>query len=129
MPVEFAQETQDDASANAEDPAPAGRPAHQQPAGSKPGETADTLSDDDDDDEQELPQIMHVSSMSRNEKNRVARIVTPKKYTGRLEVPQDIFKMWQTAKGKQQLFELWAKSGGVKAWQLLQKGSLIFPIP
>ena len=79
------------------------------------GGSTDEVESPTDHEDEEAPQILHASTMSRNEKNKVARIVAPKKYTGRLEVPNDIFQMWQTPKGKQQLFELWAKSGGVKA--------------
>ena len=69
----------------------------------------------DEDEKDDPPQVLHASTMSRSEKLKVQRIVTPKSYTGRLEVPQGIFEMWQTPKGKQKLFEMWAKSGGVKA--------------
>ncbi|CAL1173726.1 unnamed protein product [Cladocopium goreaui] len=55
---------------------------------------------------------MHPASMSRAQREQVRRIVTPKPTTGRLEVPQDITSMWNTAKGKEKLFSLWCKSGG-----------------
>jgi len=62
-----------------------------------------------------VPIVMHPASMSRAQREQVRRIVTPKPTTGRLEVPQDITSMWNTAKGKEKLFSLWCKSGGVKA--------------
>ena len=61
------------------------------------------------------PVILHVATMSRSEMNKVKRIVQPKPYSGKLEVPKDIMAMWNTPKGKEQLFKMWAKSGGVKA--------------
>eukprot|EP00435_Cladocopium_sp_Y103_P027339 s550_g6.t1 len=60
------------------------------------------------------PAVMHVGTMSRAERERVKRIVTPKPTTGRLEVPQDVFELWQTPKGKEKLLSMWCKSGGVK---------------
>ena len=60
------------------------------------------------------PVVLHVSTLSRAERERVKRIVTPKSTTGRLEVPDDVFQMWQTPKGKEQLLAMWCKSGGVK---------------
>ena len=55
--------------------------------------------------------------MSRTEMSKVKRIVQPKPNSGKLEVPKDIMNMWNTAKGKEQLFKMWVKSGGVKAGQ------------
>ena len=57
---------------------------------------------------------MHVLTMTKAEKDKVKRIVTPKATTGRLEVPQDVFELWQTPKGKEKLLAMWCKSGGVK---------------
>lgn len=60
------------------------------------------------------PAVMHVDTMTKYEKDKVKRIVTPKATTGRLEVPQDVFELWQTSKGKEKLLSMWCKSGGVK---------------
>lgn len=70
-----------------------------------------------DDENQSVPCVMQPANMSRNEKEKVRRACTPKPTTGRLEVPQDIFEMWNDSKGKgrARLFSLWCKSGGVKA--------------
>lgn len=84
-------------------------PAH--PAGEKrPAE----VQEDVPEDETEEPHVLHVATLSRNEKDKVKRIVTPKSTTGRLEVPQDIFDLWKTPKGKEKLYALWCKSGGMK---------------
>ena len=64
------------------------------------------------------PAVMHVGTMTRAEKEKVKRICTPKATTGNLEVPKDVFELWQTAKGKDKLFAMWCKSGGVKDWGL-----------
>ncbi|CAE7299174.1 unnamed protein product [Symbiodinium sp. CCMP2456] len=54
--------------------------------------------------------------MSKLEKDKVRRICSPKKGSGRLEVPENVFEMWQdAAKGRDSLFRMWCKSGGVKA--------------
>lgn len=66
-------------------------------------------------DEAEYPIVMHAATMTRNEKQKVARVCTPKGSSGHLEVPQDIFKLWNSKAGKEKLYALWAKSGGVKA--------------
>ncbi|CAK9049554.1 unnamed protein product [Durusdinium trenchii] len=58
---------------------------------------------------------MHPTTMHCSEREKVRRICTPKSTTGRLEVPEDIFKMWNTAGGREKLFSMWCKSGGVKA--------------
>lgn len=82
-----------------------------------PGPAAAQGAGDDalDDEESEQPMILHLATLSRYEKDKIKRIVTPKKTTGRLEVPKDIFELWQTEKGKEQLMQMWCKSGGVKA--------------
>ena len=73
-------------------------------------------SEQDEDDEDEPPKVMSFSSMTKLEKEKVRRIVTPKKGSGNLEVPENIFEMWKDAgKGRDNLFRMWAKSGGVKA--------------
>ncbi len=69
----------------------------------------------EDHEEEEVPSVLHVATMTRNEKDKVKRIVTPKPTTGNLAVPRDIFEMWQSEKGKEKLFSMWCKSGGVKA--------------
>ena len=68
-------------------------------------------------DAEDIPVVMHPSTMGRNEREKVRRACTPKSTTGRLEVPQDIFQMWNDSKGKgrERLYSLWCKSGGVKA--------------
>ena len=71
----------------------------------------------DDGRDTDQPAILHVATMSRTEMSKVKRIVQPKPNSGKLEVPKDIMNMWNTAKGKEQLFKMWAKSGGVKAGQ------------
>jgi len=63
----------------------------------------------------EVPIVLHVATMSKYEKDKVKRIVTPKATTGNLAVPRDIYEMWQTEKGKENLLNMWCKSGGVKA--------------
>ena len=73
-------------------------------------------SEQDEDDEDEPPKVMSFPSMTKLEKEKVRRIVTPKKGSGNLEVPENIFEMWKDAgKGRDNLFRMWAKSGGVKA--------------
>ena len=62
-----------------------------------------------------VPRVLHGSNLNRAEKNKLRRIVCPKEGTGRLEVPENIFEMWEdAAKGRKTLFNMWAKSGGVK---------------
>ena len=65
--------------------------------------------------ESEVPLVLHVATMTKYEKDKVKRIVTPKPTTGNLAVPRDIYEMWQTEKGKEKLLNMWCKSGGVKA--------------
>lgn len=64
---------------------------------------------------EDAPLVLHVSTMTKNEKDKVKRIVCPKATTGNLAVPKDIFELWQTDKGKEKLLNMWCKSGGVKA--------------
>ena len=60
--------------------------------------------------------MLSFSNLSKLEKEKVGRICTPKRGSGRLEVPENIFEMWKDcAKGRDNLFRMWAKSGGVKA--------------
>lgn len=61
------------------------------------------------------PVILHIATMTRAEKEKVRRLVTPKPTTGNLSVPKDIFELWQTDKGREKLLCMWCKSGGVKA--------------
>ena len=59
---------------------------------------------------------MNFSDMTKLEKEKVRRCCTPKKGSGNLEVPENIFEMWKDAgKGRDNLFRMWAKAGGVKA--------------
>lgn len=62
----------------------------------------------------EQPAVLHVLTLSKCQREKVKRIVTPKPTTGNLEVPKNVFEMWQTPKGKEQLLAMWCKSGGVK---------------
>lgn len=74
---------------------------------------------------EEEPMILHVATLTKSDKEKIRRIVTPKSTTGRLEVPKDIFQLWQTEKGKEQIFNMWCKSGGVKAGFLMQVVTLL----
>ena len=65
--------------------------------------------------EMEVPVVLRYQDLSKNEVQKVKRVVTPKALTGRLEVPEDIFKLWQDPKGQEKLLRLWCKSGGIKA--------------
>ena len=69
-----------------------------------------------------VPVVMHPTTMHCSEREKVRRICTPKSTTGRLEVPEDIFKMWNTAGGREKLFSMWCKSGGVKAGPTVSTG-------
>lgn len=65
---------------------------------------------------EETPCVLHVATLTRNDRLKVQRIVTPKPTTGNLAVPKDIYEMWQGGDaGKQKLLSMWCKSGGVKA--------------
>ena len=86
------------------------KPDSGKPAPSKDGATQ-AESDDD-----ETPKVLNFAQMSKLEKEKVRRIVSPKKATGNLEVPENIFEMWKDAgAGRDKLFRMWCKSGGVKA--------------
>ena len=74
-------------------------------------------------DAEEIPNIMHVATMTKSDKDKVRRICTPKLCSGKLEVPKDIFDLWQNEKGRGKLFDMWCKSGGVKAGHMLLCGS------
>ena len=67
------------------------------------------------------PAVLHASTLSPNEKAKVRRIVTPKPASGNLDVPKDIFQLWNTKDGKEKLFAMWAKSGGIKAGSVHQR--------
>ena len=70
---------------------------------------------DSDDDENAYPKVLTASTLDRNEKLKVRRICTPKPCSGHLEVPENIFEMFNdAAKGRTTLYQMWAKSGGVK---------------
>lgn len=85
-------------------------PKHQ--ARKKDSDKAETA----DESEDEPPRVLLLKDMSKLEKEKVRRICSPKKGTGRLEVPENVFEMWQdAAKGRDSLFRMWCKSGGVKA--------------
>lgn len=68
------------------------------------------------------PVVLHVATMSKNEREKVKRLVTPKSTTGNLTVPRDIYEMWETPQGKEKLLSMWCKSGGVKARPYMRKG-------
>lgn len=102
-------------------PAPAPEAAHsakvpEKCPGKRPQEPPSEPQQDASDipDIAEQPAVLHVDTLSKYEKDKVKRIVTPKATTGRLEVPQDVFELWQTPKGKEKLLSMWCKSGGVK---------------
>ena len=66
--------------------------------------------------EQEAPKVLNGSDLPKKEKEKIRRVCTPKPDSGRLEVPDNIFEMWEdAAKGRETIFKMWAKSGGVKA--------------
>ncbi|CAE7570288.1 unnamed protein product, partial [Symbiodinium sp. KB8] len=48
-------------------------------------------------DDDETPKVLNFAQMSKLEKEKVRRIVSPKKATGNLEVPENIFEMWKDA--------------------------------
>lgn len=75
-----------------------------------------TAGGEDKTEEEEYPTVMSAESMSRAEKQKVRRACTPKSASGKLDVPQDIHELWNSAGGKEKLFAMWAKSGGVKAF-------------
>ena len=78
--------------------------------------TAPSEVPNDDSSELEVPKVLKSETLDKLEKEKIKRIVTPKKGSGNLEVPEDIFDMWRdAANGRQKIFQMWAKSGGVKA--------------
>ena len=67
-------------------------------------------------DEDRYPKSLDPRNLSKNEKAKIARVCKPKNGSGKLEVPENIAEMWDDAgKGRQKIFSMWAKSGGVKA--------------
>ncbi|CAE7822447.1 unnamed protein product, partial [Symbiodinium sp. CCMP2456] len=50
-----------------------------------------------DSDDDEPPKVLNFADMTKLEKEKVRRIVSPKKGTGNLEVPENIFEMWKSA--------------------------------
>ena len=73
-------------------------------------------------EEDEVPRVLNSSTLSKAEKEKLRRIVTPKPGSGNLEVPENIFEMWEDAsKGRDQIFKMWAKSGGVKVGFWMRK--------
>ena len=69
-----------------------------------------------DKDEAEVPQVIRLDDMTKLQKEQVRRIVSPKKGSGNLEVPENIFEMWKdVGKGRDKLLRMWCKAGGVKA--------------
>ena len=84
----------------------------------KPGSTSSEVPDDD---QSEAPRVLKSTTLDKLEREKVRRVVSPKKGSGTLEVPEDIFEMWKDAgKGRQTLFRMWAKAGGVKVGGLYQ---------
>ena len=63
---------------------------------------------------EEVPVVLHVATLSRYEKDKVKRAVLPKPTSGKCDVPSDISEMWNSPQGRQKLFTMWCKSGGVK---------------
>ncbi|CAE7313361.1 unnamed protein product [Symbiodinium sp. CCMP2592] len=92
----------------------------------KPVEEPSECPDDvDGDDDEEPPKVLNFHDLSKLEKEKVRRIVTPKRGSGNLEVPENIFEMWKDAgKGRDNLFRMWAKSGGVKAGGFYSKDDM-----
>ncbi|CAE7318528.1 unnamed protein product [Symbiodinium sp. CCMP2592] len=82
--------------------------------GTKSPDSKKQATQDSDDDE--APRVIQFKDLSKPEKEKVRRICSPKKGSGNLEVPENVFQMWQdVAKGRDTLFRMWCKSGGVKA--------------
>ena len=68
------------------------------------------------------PKVLFWDQLDKNEKNKIRRVCIPKPGSGNLEVPENIFEMWQdAAKGRETLYRMWAKSGGVKVGMLVGK--------
>ncbi|CAE7446166.1 unnamed protein product [Symbiodinium sp. CCMP2592] len=113
----------------APEPSPAKSTPGKAPPSSKPeaepavaprGQKRSRSPQEGDSTEDEFPRVLISSTLDRNEKNKVRRICTPKPGTGNLEVPENIFEMFQdAAKGRETLYKMWAKSGGVKVGTVL----------
>ena len=81
----------------------------------------------DDSTDSEYPRVLLSKTLDRNEKNKVRRICTPKSGSGNLEVPDNIFEMFQdAAKGRDTLYKMWAKSGGVKVGRIFSSLVLFY---
>ena len=91
-----------------------GAAANEVPALDLPGDV-EPAPEKADESQEVSPEILHVVTLTKNQRDQIKRVVCPKRDTGRLEVPRDIYELWQTEKGKEKLFNLWCKSGGVKA--------------
>ena len=88
---------------------------HEDRLPSRTEETGNGENELGEEEQEEFPTVLHVATMTRNDKNKVKRIVMPKPNSGKLDVPKDIMEMWNSEKGREKLFEMWAKSGGMKA--------------
>ena len=78
--------------------------------------------DTGDESDEEPPRVLLYKDMTKLEREKVRRICSPKKGSGKLEVPENVFQMWQdAAKGRESLFRMWCKSGGVKAGILMHR--------
>ena len=90
-------------------PSPAKHSAPAPALASEPGSGAEELDD-------EVIKVLNGKELSKTEKNKLRRICTPKPSSGRLEVPQAIANKWlDVSKGRDEIFMMWAKCGGVKA--------------
>ena len=68
----------------------------------------------------QVPKILNSSSLPKTEIEKIRRICTHKRGSGKLEVPENIFEMWEdAAKGRDTIFRMWAKAGGIKAGRLI----------
>ena len=76
--------------------------------------------------ERTTPAVIDVHSMTKLEKEKFRRLVTPKKYSGNLDVPKDIADLWNSPGGKEKLCSMWAKSGGIKAGHSLRNLIYLF---
>ncbi|CAE7362808.1 hypothetical protein AK812_SmicGene15369 [Symbiodinium microadriaticum] len=50
---------------------------------------------DDDSDDDEGPRVLQMKDLTKTEKEKIRRICSPKKGSGNLEVPENVFQMWQ----------------------------------
>ncbi|CAE7565453.1 unnamed protein product [Symbiodinium sp. CCMP2592] len=97
-------------------PTPAVTPTKPVPSKSAASQKAANEAQSDDDDE-EAPKVLNFNAMTKLEREKVRRIVSPKKATGKLEVPENIFEMWKDAgKGRDTLFRMWSRIEKIVAW-------------